>query len=155
MKFSSCLTTEQWHHSQYLIRDWKESPQEVEESIHSCPGLNPCLILLKHRLCFEEAKKNNCDVHCAWPSIPRRPQLCKPGLHIHISWLWQTLNLCVFLLLKNSLGYFSVSTSVLYSKCFFPRLTSHMCYSSANRVVVFKGNFHVTLNKQSDFKIFF
>lgn len=25
-------------------------------------ALNPCLIPLKHRLCFEEAKKNNCDV---------------------------------------------------------------------------------------------
>lgn len=37
----------------------------MEENVYSCPGLNPCLILLKHRLCFEEAQKNNCDVHCA------------------------------------------------------------------------------------------
>lgn len=38
---------------------------------------------------------------------------------------------------------------------FFPRLSSHIYYLSANRVVVFKGNFHVTLNKLSNFKIFF
>lgn len=41
------------------------SEKKVEQSVYSCPGLNPCLILLKHRLHFEEAQKNNCDVHCA------------------------------------------------------------------------------------------
>lgn len=109
--FKCCLITGQWgsFFTTSQLRQEKKSflSKKGEKSFHGCPGLNPCFLLLRHRLCFEEAKKN------LWyallfdqtsPDVPSYVSLAYTWLTF--PWLWQTWRHCVFLLLKKSLWYF-------------------------------------------------
>lgn len=132
MKFSSCLTTKQWHYSHHLICDGKESILRKKKWRKAFTDVLAWILVWYYLSIHCVLRKPRkiivmCTVHSCLTKYPQMSPVMQAWVtHTNLPWLWQTLNRCVFLLLKNSLGYFFCVKISFVFEMFFPRLSSHI-----------------------------